>query len=84
MWERASMTGRRRVSTWALLSADFSGKNPLERLKCIDLPPGCDIIPLTPKEFTSLLQKRDPIAIEAINKGVIIRDDYLLGDMKPP
>ena len=58
-----------------VLIAELQG-NPLERLKAIDYPPGYEVIPLTPKEFLTLLSKRSPIAMEAISNGIILRDDY--------
>jgi hypothetical protein len=50
----------------------------LERLKHIDTLPGYEIIPLTPNEFDRLLQKGDPMAVEAASEGVIIKDDFNL------
>jgi predicted nucleotidyltransferase len=61
-----------------LLITEFSSKNPLERLKHIDTLPGYEIIPLTPNEFDRLLQKGDPMAVEAASEGVIIKDDFNL------
>ena len=58
-----------------VLIAELQG-NPLERLKAIDYPPGYEVIPLTLKEFLTLLSKRSPIAMEAISNGIILRDDY--------
>lgn len=57
-----------------VLIAELSG-NPIERLKNIDLPPGFEVIPLTPNEFTRLLEKKNPLAIEALSGGIILRDD---------
>ena len=56
-----------------ILVADFKG-NPLDRLKNIDFPPGFEVIPLTPNELIRLLDKKNPLAIEAL-KGIILRDD---------
>lgn len=58
-----------------VLIAELHG-NPLERLKMIDYPPGFEVIPLTQSEFMRLLKKGNPIAVEAISEGVILRDDY--------
>mgnify|MGYP001773113916 CR=1 FL=1 len=58
-----------------VISDEFRG-NPLERLRNIDMPPGFEVIPLTIQEFGELLKKRNPIAIELIENGVTLRDDY--------
>ena len=58
-----------------VLIAELQG-NPLERLKSIDYPPGYEVIPLTLQEFLTQLSKRNPIAMEAVSNGVILRDDY--------
>jgi len=58
-----------------VLISELSG-NPLDRLKKIDYPPGFEVIPLTPSEFLTLLKKKNPIAIEAVNEGIILRDDF--------
>lgn len=60
-----------------LLSENFQG-NPIDRLNALDIPPGFQVIPLTLKEFKKLLMKKNPIAVEAVNSGVIIRDDFNL------
>lgn len=57
-----------------LVIAEFTG-NPLERLKAIDYPPGFEVIPLTISEFTRLVRRRDPLAIEASKIGIYLRDD---------
>ena len=57
-----------------LIIADFKG-NPLERLKMLDAPPGYQLIPLTPEEFKRLYRKSNPIALEAMEKGVVLRED---------
>jgi len=58
-----------------LISDEFKG-NPVERLKKINVPPGYEVIPLTPKEFKKLLKKNDALAREAVEKGVKLRDDF--------
>lgn len=60
-----------------LISEDFIG-GPIERLKSLDIPPGFQAIPLTPKEFKRLLKKRSHLAIESIEFGVMLRDDLRL------
>jgi len=57
-----------------LISEDFMGKPP-DRLRNIDAPPGYQIIALTPKEFKILMEKREMIVLEAIEYGVVLRDD---------
>jgi len=57
-----------------LVSEELNG-NPIERLKALDIPPGFQVIPLTPKEYRKLTLKRNPI-IEAAENGVVLRDDF--------
>lgn len=65
-----------------LLVAEFIG-NPIERLRLVDMPPGFQVIPLTEGELLSLLMKGDPMAVEALKTGVILRDSLkLVGKMK--
>ncbi|MEM2082508.1 MAG: hypothetical protein QXK34_02080 [Candidatus Bathyarchaeia archaeon] len=52
--------------------------SPIERLKALDPPPGFQAIPLTPGEFERLMAKRDPLAVEALESGAILRDDLEL------
>ena len=56
-----------------LLIADFRG-SPLERLKGLDFPAGFEVIPLTLSELLRLVEKRDVLAVEALN-GIYLRDD---------
>ena len=58
-----------------ILISELKG-SPVERLSRIDFPPGFEVIPLTPEEFLRLKKRRDPIALEAEKKGVVLRDDY--------
>jgi len=60
-----------------LLISNLRG-NPLERLAKIDFSPGFQVIPLTPEEFTKQLERGDPLAVEAIKIGVVLRDDFKL------
>jgi predicted nucleotidyltransferase len=60
-----------------LLSEDFKAR-PIDRLNALDIPPGFQVIPLTLKEFEKLLIKKNPMAIEAVNSGVILKDDFKL------
>lgn len=57
-----------------VISEEFVG-SPLERLKSLDVPPGYQVIALTPKEFKILLERREPMAMEAVESGVVLRDD---------
>jgi len=57
-----------------LVSEDFEG-GPVERLKALDTPPGFQVIPLTPNEFRRLLDRGDHLAVEAVESGLILRDD---------
>jgi len=57
-----------------LISEDFAGRPP-DRLKNIDVPPGYQVIALTYKEFKTLMGRRERIVIEAIEYGIVLRDD---------
>lgn len=57
-----------------IVIAEFSNR-PVERLKNMDFPPGFEVIPLTPEEFTRLVEKKNPLAVEALNTGIVLRDD---------
>ena len=60
-----------------LISNDFKG-NPVERLKCIDAPPGFQVIPITLKEFERLVERKNQLAVEAINSGIVLRSELKL------
>lgn len=64
-----------------LISEDFVG-NPLDRLRSIDAPPGYQIIALTPKEFKMLMEKREIMVMEAMEYGVVLRDDLKILSIK--
>jgi len=66
-----------------LISDGFKG-NPIQRLKELDILPAYQVIPLTPEEFKALLKKRDPLAIEAVRVGVILREDVKIADLLVP
>jgi len=55
-----------------LLIADFRG-GPLERLRGLDFPAGFEVIPLTLSELLKLIEKRNVLALEALN-GICLRD----------
>lgn len=61
-----------------LLITDLAG-TPTKRLREIDHPPGYQIIPITPKEFQKLVDKKDPLAEDA-TKGIVLRDDYKIAN----
>ena len=64
-----------------VLVAEFQG-TPIERLRSIDYPTGFEVIPLNPEEFRRLLEKRNPIAVEAVERGVVLRDDLGIGRLR--
>ncbi len=57
-----------------ILIAHFRG-NVLQRLKNINHPAGYEILPLTPDEFYRLVERKDPLALDALTYGVVLRDD---------
>jgi predicted nucleotidyltransferase len=60
-----------------LVSDDLVG-SPIERLKKIEAPPKYEVLPLTTKEFMDMLRRRDSLAKEALERGVVLRDDLNL------
>ncbi|MBS7610491.1 nucleotidyltransferase domain-containing protein [Candidatus Bathyarchaeota archaeon] len=52
--------------------------SPLERLKALDIPPGFQVIPITKEEFRRLLAKGSPLSKEALETGIVLRDDLKL------
>ena len=64
-----------------ILVSDFKG-NPLERLKTVSSPPGYEVIPLTPRELALQLEKGNPLIVEAVCRGIVLRDDYQILDEK--
>ncbi|MEM2106992.1 MAG: nucleotidyltransferase domain-containing protein [Candidatus Bathyarchaeia archaeon] len=57
-----------------VVSSEFEG-GPVERLKKLQIPVGFQVIPLTTEEFNRLLARGDRLALEALNSGVVLRDD---------
>lgn len=57
-----------------LVSEDLRG-GPVERLRNIEAPPGYEVIPLTPGEIMRLLEKGNVISVEAVERGVVLRDN---------
>jgi len=62
-----------------MMMAEFNSR-PIERIKNIDHPPGLEVIPLTPKEFRRLAERRNPLALEALSRGIVLRDDLNIGE----
>ncbi|QOJ79807.1 nucleotidyltransferase domain-containing protein [Infirmifilum lucidum] len=62
---------------------EFKG-NPLQRLRELDAPPGFELIPLTEEELMDRVTKRDPLALELVNYGVPVRDDFHLARKLKP
>lgn len=60
-----------------IISDTFKG-NPLERLKRIDPPPGFQIIPLNLGELEYLCRKNDILIRDALEHGIVLRDDLQL------
>lgn len=58
-----------------IVSPAFKGLNPIERLKTVDAPPGFEIIPWTPEELDRMIAKKNPLALELVEHGIILRDD---------
>lgn len=52
-----------------------------KRLEDIDYPSELEIVFLTPLEFLKLLEKKEPYIIEAMEKGIIIKDDFNISDL---
>lgn len=59
-----------------LIVTDEIAGSPLERLRKINTPPGYDIVVWTLDEFKTMLKKKNPLASEAVETGVFLRDDY--------
>lgn len=58
-----------------MLSPAFEGLGVPERLRRVDAPPGYEVIPWTPRELEEHLARRNPLAVEAVQHGVVLRDD---------
>jgi len=60
-----------------VVSEVFEGLRPAERLEKLDPPPppGFEVIALTPREFRWGLEKKKPHVLEALERGVVLRDD---------
>lgn len=61
-----------------LLISDVFKKNPIDRLRRIDPPPGFQVIPINIREFKKLYCKGDILVKEALKYGIILRDDLEL------
>lgn len=60
-----------------IISDEITGP-PLERLKKINTPLGYEVIVWTINEFKIMLKKKNPLAIEALKNGIVLRDDYTI------
>jgi len=60
-----------------LLIADFK-EPPPRRLTNLKIPPGFEVISLTPSELAKLIDRGDALAIEALKQGIVLRDDFKL------
>ncbi|BES81628.1 nucleotidyltransferase domain-containing protein [Pyrodictium abyssi] len=58
-----------------LISPRFRGLRVPERLIAVDAPPGYEVVAWTPEEFEEMLSRRNPLAVEAVVHGVVLRDD---------
>ena len=63
-----------------LISNGLKG-NPLNRLKSIDAPPGFQVIPMTLKEFERLVERKNQLALEAINSGIVLRSELKINSI---
>jgi predicted nucleotidyltransferase len=73
-------------SAWSdvdiLLIGKFEGRPP-ERLGRVRAPPGFEVIPLTPEEAVRAAEKGNPLLVEAVERGVVLRDDLgVVGALK--
>mgnify|MGYP000725225589 CR=1 FL=1 len=60
-----------------LLVADFK-EPPPRRLINVKVPPGFEVIPVTPSELRRLIDRGDALVVEALRRGVVLRDDLKL------
>lgn len=65
-----------------LLVSDELVGSPIERLKKIEAPPNYEVLPLTTREFRSMLGREDSLAKEALKRGVVLRDDLNLSTLQ--
>ncbi len=61
-----------------LIIGEFKSKNPIERLKSIDLPPGYEAVLLTAEEMEKMKAKNNKFITEALKDGIVLRDDFHL------
>lgn len=62
-----------------VLIGRFEG-GPPERLERVSAPPGFEVIPLTPEEAVRAAEKSNPLLVEAVERGVVLRDDLNILD----
>jgi len=58
-----------------LLIGRFEGRPP-ERLERVRAPPGFEVIPLTLEEAIRAAEKGNPLLVEAVERGLVLRDDF--------
>ncbi len=63
-----------------LVAPWLRGLTPLERLRLLDTPPGYEVVAWTPEEALERLRRRNPLAVEAVERGVVLRDDLRLAE----
>lgn len=59
-----------------LIIGDFKAKNPIERLKYVDFPPGYEVILLTTGEVKKMKERNNKFITDALKDGVFLRDDF--------
>lgn len=58
-----------------VVSPVFRGMRVTDRLLGIDAPPGYEVIAVTPEELEKMIAKKNPLAVDALRHGVVLRDD---------
>jgi len=64
-----------------VVSPLFEGVRVLDRLYALTIPPGYEVVPLTPSEFEKLLSRRNPLGVDVACNGVLLRDDLGLKNL---
>lgn len=64
-----------------VISNEITG-SPLERLRKVNSPVGYEVIVWTTNEFKLMIERRNPLALEAIENGIFLRDDYNLYSLR--
>ena len=63
-----------------LLIGRFEGRPP-ERLSRISAPQNFEVIPLAPEEAVRSAEKGNPLLVEAVERGMVLRDDLNILEM---